>query len=195
MTWNIWNTCLIVSDLSPGDCAAWVQAWGAILAIGGAFAVGAYQASSEAKSSIRALDHQRAQDRLRLAEAFCELSQASLSAIDFIAAKINTREKLHSLGDAGLPFDMPEIERLGSALDAIPLHELPAGFVKRALILSGFVRQFRIKVNMALKHHRAMDAAQLDDFFTALTQMRSGLAETTLAFRAELERLHKVAHT
>jgi len=191
MTWNIWKTCLIVSDLSPGDCAAWVQAWGTILAVGGAFAVGAYQASSQAKSSIRALDHERAQDRLRVAEAFCELSQSSLSAIGFIAGKVDTREKLHLLGDGGLPFDMPEIERLGSALDAIPLHELPAGFVKRALVLSSFVRQFRIKVSMALKQHRTMDAAHFDDFFNAIAEMRSGLAETTQALKADLETLRE----
>jgi hypothetical protein len=53
MAYNVWETCMLVSiGLTRSECASWVQAWGSVLAIGGAFVLLFFQVRSARMQAI-----------------------------------------------------------------------------------------------------------------------------------------------
>jgi hypothetical protein len=77
MGYNVWETCLFVPDFSRVECASWVQAWGSIIAIGGAFAIAYFQARHLQKLEAVRQDAERREmcvtvaEQLRNFQAFC----------------------------------------------------------------------------------------------------------------------------
>jgi hypothetical protein len=55
------------------------------------------------------------------------------------------------------------------------------------MILGATVRQFREKVEMALRLHGEMDAAMFDDFFATLKQMNESLQATCKDITAQVK--------
>ena len=187
------ETCFLFPNVSRSECAAWTQAWGSILAIFAAFIVAGFQARAQARTSIDALKHQRLQEQRRLAGALKELAISCKKLASAMVAKLDDREKVGLASETGLPFDMPELERLERALDAIPLHDLPGDFVTPALVLSSTVRQFRIKVDMALRGYRQMDAKAFEDFFGSTRAMRMSVDATVIDFESLIRNLDEAA--
>lgn len=190
MDYKICETCLFVPiSLTRGECAAWVQAWGTIIAIGGAFVIANLQANKALKNSMIKLAEERRQDHLRTAETLSEIAKNSLKLQLFLTEKLKNREAVHHAAADGLPFDMPGLRALERSLDGIQLHDLPASLVSLSLILSSTVRQFRTKVDMALQQHRQMDGAAFADFFNTLNEMNSSLSDTVKDFDTELQKV------
>lgn len=190
MHYNVWETCLFFPwDLTRGECASWVQAWGSILAIFFAVLVAVYQAKKQQQNTMDALAEERRQDYLRTAETFHELARNCLKLQRFIAGKLVSRDAVYAAAADGLPFDMPNLRALERSLDRIQLPAIPGSLVPLSMMLTTTVRQFRIKVDMALKHHRTMDAAAFEDLFTTLGKMNNSLETTVGAFEAKLRKL------
>lgn len=81
-----------------------------------------------------------------------------------VAKKLGSRESIAAVADDRLAFDWPEVIALERALNQVEIHRLPAELVSLSLIVAATVRQFRIKVEMALDTHRQMDAVAMIDF-------------------------------
>jgi hypothetical protein len=58
MAYNVWETCMLVPGFSRSECAAWVQAWGSIVAIVGAFLLSYNQLRVTRAQAIEA-EHRR----------------------------------------------------------------------------------------------------------------------------------------
>jgi hypothetical protein len=190
MDYKVCETCLFLPiSLTRSECAAWVQAWGTILAILGAFGVAFYQSNRSFKIAMTQIAEERRQDHVRTAETLSKIAQNTLKLQKFISAKLNSRTEVHEAAEFGLPFDMPALRALERSIDGIQLHELPASLVGLSLILSSTVRQFRMKVEMAFANHHKMDAGSFDDFFKTLNELNQSLELTVADFDAELIRV------
>ncbi|OCS47933.1 hypothetical protein [Ralstonia pickettii] len=188
MNYNVWETCLLLPfGLNRAECASWVQAWGSILAIGGTAFAAYYQGRKQLQATIEGVRQTQKQAHLQVAETLWKLAENALKMQRHIASRLDTRDKGHKAAVDGLPFEMPELLSIERALEAIPLHELPATLVSPSMILTWTVRQFRTKVEMALQLHRRMDAADFEDFFARVAEMNASLDKTVADFGAKLE--------
>ena len=83
MAYDVWNTCFFFPGIDTAACAAWAQAWGTLLAIAGAAAIGSYQ--------LRQARRLKADQRADMLQAlFVILEQLSSGAQDWIGASVGT---------------------------------------------------------------------------------------------------------
>lgn len=182
MVYEVCQTCLLLPvDLNRSECAAWVQAYGSIAAIVAAICIGYRQ--------IKAVLQQTKDANFAAAEALCELSKAAFNLQKHFEKNLSSRDAVHEAGDTGLVFDMAMLEGLEKSLSAIQFHQLPASLVRLALILSSSITQLRMKVQVAIKVHKEMDAAAFDDFFKTLKQMTDSLDLTIADIEAQVQKI------
>jgi hypothetical protein len=187
MDYMPWNACLLIkptleSSSSSSDLAAWVQAVGSVVAIFAAVGVGWWTARQQRKLTREMSWLQHGSNIMESAKTLKEIAAPAVKVLTRISGLLDSREKVFTAAETGLPFDIPELHQLERALDGVELHRLPAQLITPALILSANVRQFRIKVEMALQHYRQMDAAAFDDFFTTLKQMNDSMSKSVSDF-------------
>lgn len=125
-----WETCMLVRGLNPAECASWVQAWGAILAIASSAAVVLLTQRAEAN---RAFDLKR-RDEIRLLQIVGQ----------FV---FDARAKLRDIEDHLLPHmhrNWTSIESPVACIRATPFDRYPseaAAFaVATALVSYDFLR-------------------------------------------------------
>lgn len=165
---DVCQTCLLFPvDLTRSECAAWVQAFGSIVAILAAIWIGRKQTQSVLQQSKDAT--------IAAAEALSELSKAAFNLQKHFEKNLSNRDAVHEAGETGLVFDMAMLEGLEKSISAIRVHQLPASLVRLALMLSASITQLRMKVAVALKLHGKMDAEQFQDFFDTLKKMTDSL--------------------
>ncbi|AJZ59451.1 hypothetical protein OI25_3416 [Paraburkholderia fungorum] len=196
MDYMPWNACLLIKPTlessSGSDTAAWVQAVGSVLAILVAVGVAWYQARKQQELNRETLWQQYSMSLVKSAETFAEIASAASKVLKRISSQLDSRTKVLAAAEDRLPFDMPELRRFERALDGVELHLLPGQLVTPALILSANVRQFRVKVEMALQHCRSMDAAAFDDLFSTLNAMNQSTAQSVQDF---YEKVTEIIHT
>ena len=176
------DSCMFFWSLSPSECASWVQAWGSIGAILGAFLL-ARQQIGAANAAARLAAAER---RLELAKTLDYLARSTISAIDTASVHLATREHVHTAADTGgLPSLMLMLDHLSRRLEAAPVYGMPADLLRGALLLSGTIDQFIWKVRMAFDTHRSMSAEAFDDFFITIGDIKRSLAESASEIRGQ----------
>ena len=168
----------VLSDLTSSEWASWVQAVGSVLAIVAAALIARHQASLQHKSALKLLCAERKDARAEAAETLAELASNSAKVMAHVSGQLPDREAVHGAAEGQRRCDLGEVQRLDGYLRAIPLHELPGPLVRLTMILGFTVRQFKEKIEMALRLHRQMDAAMFDDFFQSLKLMNESVRAT-----------------
>lgn len=181
MTYTVEQTCFLFPwGLTPSECAAWVQAWGSILAIVGSVALAIWQM----RRQLRAFQHQRQLDSLQAAEALLALAKHGRSLQIHLGEQLDSREAVELAEQGGLPTAMTELNALERALSHIPLQGLSAVLIGPASMLASAMHQYRLRVEHLLQQHRKMDAADLEAQFEVLNTLAFTLQESL----ADLER-------
>lgn len=170
------------------DVAAWAQAIGTFLAIGGAAGVAIFQSSSQHRSAQRLQREAWRYERTETMKTLWQLADNSLKLVKHVIAELNSREAFHSIGDHQKRFDLSELRRMEGAIVAIPLHNLPASLVRPTMILNSTLRQFRENVENALLRHRLLTEGDFDQLFQTFGEMREGLAITCSEIKREVDR-------
>ncbi|MBL8372844.1 MAG: hypothetical protein JNK28_15770 [Burkholderiaceae bacterium] len=88
MSYDVFNTCFFVPDIGTATCAAWAQAWGTVLAIAGATAIGSWQL----RHGRRLESYRRAEVLNALHVVLGEMSSASTAWLDSVAAGNTVRQ-------------------------------------------------------------------------------------------------------
>lgn len=172
------NELCFLTSLSSSEWASWVQAIGSILAIIGAAWIAIWQSAKQHKSAIDLMRIEHNLLRTELARSLLELSVNCSRLFDHVIKRLPDRESVYFIAEQQAPFDLNELRAIESSVLAIPLQSLPHTLVSPAMILSSTLRQFREKVEMALRVHRNMDAKDFGDFFSTLNEMKDSLAKT-----------------
>ena len=120
MTYNLWDSCLLVPGFSRSGCASWVQAIGSILAICAAAAIAYVQ------------HRQNLQQQRRIAAlAWTQAIAAPLAVAERIRTQLQRQfnqviPPLGTDGDWSFNDDLDqELRNLIAAYKALPLHTLP----------------------------------------------------------------------
>ena len=169
------NELCFLSNLTSSEWASWVQAIGSIIAIIAAAWIAVHQAKLQHKSALELHRTARRTARAEVAGTLSALAENSAKAMAHVGGQLRDREAVHQAAEGLIRCDIGEVRCLDSYLGAIPLHELPDSLVTLTMVLGSTVRQFREKIEMALRLHRQMDAAMFEDFFRTLTQMNESV--------------------
>jgi len=106
-----------------------------------------------------------------------------------ITSQLNDRESVHKAAEGLVPCGVGELVRIDTYLSDIPLHTVPHSMVTLTMILGSTVREFKEKIEMALKLHRKMDAEMFEDFFHTLNKMNISIKATCNDIDTEVKRL------
>jgi hypothetical protein len=180
------NLLCLTTNLSSSELASWVQAVGSIAAVIGAAFVAWYQTSRQFKNELKLQRVQLAAQRAESARTLLKLAQSSSHALTYVTEKLPDRESIQRAADGLSSCGIGEIDRLDAHLRALPLHELPDTLITPALMMGSVVRQFKDKVEMALRLHRQMNAENFADFFGTMKQMNESVKETCADIETEV---------
>lgn len=181
------NQLCFLTDLTSSEWAAWVQAVGSIAAIVGATWIAIWQSRRQHEVSLEVLRTEHRLARTELARTLLALSVNCSKAIEHAVKQFPDRDAAHQIAEQEAHFDCNELRAIENAVTGIPLHSLPHTLVSLTMILSSTVRQFREKIESALRFHREMDSPAFEDFFVVLSQMQKGLVLTCNDIAAEVE--------
>jgi hypothetical protein len=181
------NQLCFLSNLSSSEWASWVQAVGSILAIVAAALIARHQARLQHENGLKLLLAARTTVRTDVTGTLEVLARNSAKAMAHVSDQLLNRDAVHGAAEGSRPCDIGEVQRLDGYLSAIPLHELPGPLVTLTMILGSTVRQFKEKVEMALRLHRQMDAAMFDDFFQTLKSMNESVNATCKDISAQVD--------
>ncbi|RUR65867.1 hypothetical protein EJP67_02210 [Variovorax guangxiensis] len=120
MAYEIGQTCMLVSmGLTRGECASWVQAWGAVvaLAVAGAIAVGQIRATRTHAATVERNKRRALIEVIGHLARLLELEIESRSSL--LKAQIDEHSRRTGFS-SGPPF-----ADVYDAAKAIPIHELP----------------------------------------------------------------------
>ena len=175
--------------MTNSELAAWVQAVGSILAILGAFGVAVWQSNRQHKSALNLMREQHKVDRTELARTLLTLGTCCLNLLNSYAKQLYDRESIHNAAEGQIRLDLNELRTVEGAVHAIPLHSLPYQLVGLTLLLRSVVRQFRENVELALKKHRAANAAEFEKFFAALSHMQQSIKRICDEIQVEVSQI------
>jgi hypothetical protein len=176
-----------LSNLTSSEWASWVQAVGSVLAIVAAALIARHQAKLQHRSALDLLRTERRTARVEVAETLAVFAGNAAKALAHVSGQLPDREAVHKVAEGSVRCEIGEVQQIDGYLGAVPLHELPGQLITLTMILGATVRQFREKVEMALRLHREMDAAMFDDFFATLKQMNESLQATCKDITAQVE--------
>jgi hypothetical protein len=172
------NELCFLFNLTSSEWASWVQAVGSILAIIAAAWIARYQAQLQSSAALELHRTERLTAQAEASETLSVLAGNSAKAMAHISGQLCDREAVHKAAEGLILCDLGEVQRLDGYLAAIPLHELPGPLVTLTMVLGSTVRQFKEKIEMALRLHRQMDAAMFEDFFRTMAQMNESVRAT-----------------
>jgi hypothetical protein len=178
--------------MTRGEWAAWAQAWGTVLAIVGTVLVARYQANKQHQSAMDVLAAQGRNRQLELAATLRLLADRSVKVVDFIARRIDSRERLYDVAESAMPAEWSELQALERWIEAVPIHDLPPSLVHPTMQLNTVVRQFIGIVRFAINEHRKMDAASFETFIRNVGVITGELNSASTQFDKMLRRLHVV---
>jgi len=184
------NELCFLSNLTSGESAAWVQAVGSVIAIIAAAWIAIHQASLQHKNALELHKIEKRTEQIDIMKTLSVLAVNSSKAMKHIASQLNVndRESVRNAAEGLVPCDIGEMVRIDAYLSDIPLHTVPHSMVTLTMILGSTVRQFKEKVEMALKLHREMDVDMFEDFFRSLNEMNNSIEGTCSDIDAELKR-------
>ena len=193
MAYDICQTCLLLPiDLTRGECAAWVQAIGSIVAIYFAIRLAIFQVNKQQQNGLELLLTQKKQELLGSVETLTVLAKQALNLQHVLTKKrLASYELLDEALATGLANELPTLIALEKSLDHIELHKLPSPFVVPCLCLTGSIRQLRLKIDNFFASNRRMNQVDYEDFFKTLDEMNVSLESTVKGFEAELDKLIK----
>lgn len=183
------QTLCFLSNLTSAEWAAWAQAFGSIAAIFGAAWIATHQAKIQHRNALELHNTEQRSAKLDLGKTLSVLATNSAKAMTHISEQLKDRESVYNAAEGLVHCDIGEIERINAYIEAVPLHTIPYPLVTPTMVLGSTVRQFKEKVEMALRLHRQMDANMFEDFFRTLSQMNTSIAATCNDIESELKRL------
>jgi hypothetical protein len=166
-----------------------VQALGSVAAIFGAAWIATYQAKLQHRNALELHKTEQRSAKLDLGKTLSVLAANSAKAIKHITGQLHDRESVHKAAEGLVHCDIGEITRINHYIEAVPLHTIPYPLVTPTMVLGSTVRQFKEKVEMALRLHRQMDGNMFEDFFRTLSEMNASIGATCKDIEAELRRL------
>jgi hypothetical protein len=92
--------------LTSSELAAWVQAVGSILAIGGAFWIASYQLRKTHADSLALEESRRRAAELDVAPTLAEVANRSWQAAGFLRAQLVDRATVHQVADGEMYLDI-----------------------------------------------------------------------------------------
>jgi hypothetical protein len=142
----------VLPELTGAEWAAWLQAIGSIIAIGGSMWAVRYQARKQHKDALLRADIQRHAGKLDTARTIAELAKRSSNAAAAFREKFKDVNALRKyLGhDEPEYFDAGLFKYLDHIWTSIPLHTLPYEFVILVLYAANPVREIRQKFDTVL---------------------------------------------
>ncbi len=117
------------------------------------------------------------------------LAKNCAKAVAYLTKEMSSRQVIYEIAEKKIHLDFGELNRLDASVGVIPLYSLPDSLVTPTMILSSTVRQFREKVEMAIRVHRTMDKAAFADFFSVLREMNESLKQTCGDIATEVDRV------
>lgn len=183
------NELCFLSNLTSAEWAAWVQAVGSVIAIIAAAWIAIHQANLQHKNALELHKTEKRTEQTGITKTLSVLAVNSSKAMKHISSQLNDRESVHKAAEGLGLCDVGEMVRIDTYLSDIPLHTVPHSMVTLTMILGSTVRQFKEKVEMALKLHRKMDADMFEDFFHTLNEMNNSIEATCNDINAEIKRL------
>jgi hypothetical protein len=165
---SVWQTCMLVPDLSRSECASWVQAWGSIAAIAGAFAVAYFQGHQQRVADSR---RRRAELRDRFVAAAEVVRNLQLFADTL-------KQRLEASDGASLPEVVLTFERGAPNLSSLNPLELPAPLASR-------IAGLQYGVSMILARIDLGQAAELPRVLQQLSTDCKGAVERAHELAAE----------
>ena len=175
--------------MTSSEVAAWVQAIGSILAIAGALGAALWQAQVQHRNALTLFAMQQRHSRAELGRTLVALAENCARAIAHMTAHFSTRQLVHDVAEGRAPLDRGELERLDTALRSIPLHDLPGTLVTPTMVVSGVVRQFRERVELAIRAHRIMHSEEFAGLFQVLEEMNKSLRATVADIAVIVKRI------
>ena len=183
------NELCFLPNLTSTEWAAWVQAVGSVAAIVAAAWIAKHQASLQYKNALDLHKIEKRTEKHDIAKTLSVLATNASVTMKHITNKLKDRDSVHKAADGTAPCNLGEVNRVDAYLREIPLHTVPDSMVTSTMILGSTVRQFKEKVEMALKHHRKMDSEMFKDFFQTIKDMNKSIEETCSDINAEVKRL------
>jgi hypothetical protein len=135
---SIFETCLLVPGFSRSECASWVQAWGSIAAIAGAFAVTYVQARQQ-----RLADRRR--QRAELRERFMAAAEVIRNLQMFAETLMKRLED--SRGDS-LPDVAVTFQRAAPNVSSLNPLELPGPLASRVAGLQYVISMILARIEL-----------------------------------------------
>jgi hypothetical protein len=171
------ETCFVFWDLGVQACAAWVQAWGSILALAVAAAGLIYQARQQKKLAESLAKRDAKEQYLRRVGAFGAIATGAnnlaLQLIDHVTDRATfAREVLEGKFEQ-TALELRAMERW---LYDVPIYDVPQEALHQMMVLSSSVRQLRNIVDTGIRLSGQMDDIQFQSFREALPNARDPIA-------------------
>ena len=186
------NELCFLSNLTSAEWAAWVQAIGSVVAIVAAAWIAKHQANLQHQNALDLHKTEKRTEQTHITKTLSVLAINSSKAMKHITSQLNDRESVHKSAEGLVPCSVGELVRIDTYLSEIPLHTVPHSMVTLTMILGSTVRQFKEKVEMALKLHRKMDAEMFEDFFRTLSERNTSIEATCTDINDEVKRLENL---
>jgi aminopeptidase-like protein len=189
------NSCLFVSDLKPSDCAAWVQAWGTVLAVVASLVLVWVQHRLQ---QIRE-EHLRKRQLVARMRTIQEIAESTVTNMRFLLETFTTRQQVHDVADGRTAFPSEALDQISEAVETIPLHELDSpALVFNVRVLVIVSRTLRSRLQWMLAHHRELSGGDFADGFNdfrdladqghnAFTRIKSHVDEVERTGRVPIE--------
>jgi heme exporter protein D len=178
------SSCLFVSDLSVSECAAWVQAWGSVVAVLVAVAVAAYQSNSQHKSALKLFARQQAQQRRDQIEALTNIAYEACKLVETIRGALGTLTAALQIARKEVYFDLGAIHYLDESVQRISLIGLAPDMVRPVRRLTDVVRQFRWNIDLVFTDYKNMNADEFSSFASVFSEISKSLQALCAEFSA-----------
>ena len=185
---QISETCFLVQGLTVSDCASWVQAWGTVLAILGAFGVAAYQARSQHQSALRVFTEQQTRQRRDHLDSLTAVARAALDHFDYTHEQTKTIALLVKVANDDVYFDYGATRYLDDSIQRISLVGMPAELIPPARLLTDTFRQYRRNIDLIPVECKRMDEDDYIHFSSTMAKIREVLQNALAKFEAAAHR-------
>lgn len=179
--------------MTSAEWAAWLQAVGTIVAILAAAVIAIWQSNKQHKIVRSLHKEEQRHNRVEMAKTLLALCRNCTKAVKHFTTQIHSQEAIHNIAEGETYFDFGELQTLENGVVNIPLYSLPDTLVTHAMILGSTVRQFRHKVDSAVRFNRQMDAEAFDDLFKVFSEMNKSLELTCKDIEVEVEHIQQDA--
>ena len=183
------NIICIAKNMTSTEIASWVQAVGSVAAILAAAGIAIWQSKKQHESALKLFRNEQAHIRMEAAKTLAVLARNCSKAVEYFISQLNSRDSVYEVASGEKYFDFGQLNYLSNYLDSIPLHNLPSTLVTNAMILNATYRQFKDKVESAIKNHRSMNSDHFHDLFNTFEKMSNSLNKTCVEIESKLKKM------